>query len=219
MIGMIWLVGREALPAFDVLGAPWTRRVAVATIVSTTLVAGLFIGWPWMIAAALAGEDLRVLEDRCVDRPVAVRLEHVLDRHAAGEDLVTIDVDEDLRDVRGERREGPADPGLCVGGEHVLVDRALKHVETETGSVLDFQGQAGARTDAGELAVAAEAGTVAEVTGASITMAYDSGKKETFHLSKFRRSNQGTCINQRILVKEGDVVPAGAVASRPPTKA
>jgi DNA-directed RNA polymerase subunit beta len=71
--------------------------------------------------------------------------------------------------------------------------------------------------DAGELAVAAEAGTVAEVTGASITMAYDSGKKETFHLSKFRRSNQGTCINQRILVNEGDVVPAGAVLADGPS--
>ena len=61
------------------------------------------------------------------------------------------------------------------------------------------------------------AGTVAEVTGASITMAYDSGKKETFHLSKFRRSNQGTCINQRILVNEGDVVPAGAVLADGPS--
>ena len=77
--------------------------------------------------------------------------------------------------------------------------------------------EARAAHDAGELAVAAEDGQVTEVTGNSVTVTYTSGKKQTFHLSKFRRSNQGTCINQKILVNEGDSVAAGAVLADGPS--
>ena len=45
---------------------------------------------------------------------------------------------------------------------------------------------------------------VTEVTGDTITVAYnDVAEPVTYRLSKFRRSNQGTCINQKPLVDGG----------------
>ena len=55
--------------------------------------------------------------------------------------------------------------------------------------------------DAGELVIAEDDGTVSEVTGSSISVEYkNSPRPVTYRLSKFRRSNQGTCINQKPLV-------------------
>ncbi len=80
-----------------------------------------------------------------------------------------------------------------------------------------------AARDAGELVIAPAAGTVVDVTGESITVDYQGvgkgGKnaKTTHRLSKFRRSNQGTCINQRSLVEIGDSVKAGDVLADGPS--
>jgi DNA-directed RNA polymerase subunit beta len=64
--------------------------------------------------------------------------------------------------------------------------------------------------DAGELVIAEDDGTVTEVTGSSITVEYKKAQRPvTYRLSKFRRSNQGTCINQKPLVNVGDTVTKG----------
>src|SRR5207342_3929426 len=58
----------------------------------------------------------------------------------------------------------------------------------------------------GDVLVAEKAGVVKEVSADSIEVMNDDGTYTTYKLSKFRRSNQGTCINQRPLVSEGDKV-------------
>ena len=57
--------------------------------------------------------------------------------------------------------------------------------------------------DAADLIQADDDGEVIEVTGASITVQYKHEGKRVYGLSKFRRSNQDTCINQRPLVTRG----------------
>ncbi|MDJ0770629.1 MAG: DNA-directed RNA polymerase subunit beta, partial [Ilumatobacter sp.] len=74
-----------------------------------------------------------------------------------------------------------------------------------------------AARDAADLVQAADDGEVIEVTGASITVQYKNEGKRTYGLSKFRRSNQDTCINQRPRVVEGDKVKKGAIIADGPS--
>ncbi|MGA8247685.1 MAG: DNA-directed RNA polymerase subunit beta [Nocardioides sp.] len=67
-----------------------------------------------------------------------------------------------------------------------------------------------AAVDAGDVLVADKAGVVKEVSADAIEVMNDDGTYTTYKLSKFRRSNQGTCINQRPLVSEGDKLVEGA---------
>ena len=69
-------------------------------------------------------------------------------------------------------------------------------------------------------------GTVTEISGDSITVEYAPGQKDRFgtalgrkvyRLSKFRRSNQNTCINHRTLVAEGQSVAAGDLLADGPS--
>ncbi len=77
-----------------------------------------------------------------------------------------------------------------------------------------------AAVDAGDVLVAKTAGVVTEVSADSIEVMEDGGRYETYRLSKFRRSNQGTCVNQRPVVSEGDRVEAGQpIADGPSTDA
>ena len=77
--------------------------------------------------------------------------------------------------------------------------------------------EARAAQDAGEVIVAEGDGQVAEVSGDTIIVEYKDGQKDRFGrelgrqiypLWKFRRSNQNTCINQKLLVDEGETVTA-----------
>ncbi|HET9477611.1 MAG TPA: DNA-directed RNA polymerase subunit beta [Dehalococcoidia bacterium] len=63
--------------------------------------------------------------------------------------------------------------------------------------------------DSGQVIVADEDGEVVSVTGDAIKVAYDSGKERTYRLNKFIRSNQGTCINQRAIVRRGQKLARG----------
>jgi DNA-directed RNA polymerase subunit beta len=67
-----------------------------------------------------------------------------------------------------------------------------------------------AAVDAGDVVVAEKAGVVKEVSADVIEVMNDDGTYSTYKLSKFRRSNQGTCINQRPLVSEGDKLSEGS---------
>jgi DNA-directed RNA polymerase subunit beta len=58
---------------------------------------------------------------------------------------------------------------------------------------------------------------VTEVSGDAITVTYDEGGKRTYRLSKFRRSNQDTCINHRVRVVEGQQVVKGTILADGPS--
>jgi len=86
--------------------------------------------------------------------------------------------------------------------------------------------EARAARDAGDVVISEGKGTVTDVTGDHITIEYDAGQKsvlghelgrKVYRMAKFRRSNQGTCINQRSLVDEGDKVKAGEIVADGPS--
>ncbi|NPC98482.1 DNA-directed RNA polymerase subunit beta [Nocardioides sp. zg-DK7169] len=67
-----------------------------------------------------------------------------------------------------------------------------------------------AAVDAGDVVTATKPGVVKEVSADAIEVMNDDGTYSTYRLAKFRRSNQGTCINQRPLVDEGARLEAGS---------
>ena len=67
-----------------------------------------------------------------------------------------------------------------------------------------------AAVDAGDVVVAEKAGVVKEVSADLVEVMNDDGTYTTYRLAKFRRSNQGTCINQRPLVSEGARLEVGS---------
>ena len=73
-----------------------------------------------------------------------------------------------------------------------------------------------AAVDSGAVVVANEGGIVERATGSEIVIHTDSGRKDTYYLIKFKRSNQGTCVNQCPIVNEGDRVEAGQVIADGP---
>jgi DNA-directed RNA polymerase subunit beta len=73
-----------------------------------------------------------------------------------------------------------------------------------------------AAVDAGDVVVAEQAGTVEEVSADYVTIAQGDGTKRTYRMAKFRRSNQGTCINQRPIVDDGQKVEIGQVIADGP---
>jgi len=73
-----------------------------------------------------------------------------------------------------------------------------------------------AAVDSGVVVVTDEAGYVEKVTADDIVIRCDSGEKKTYHLIKFKRSNQGTCINQTPIVNEGEYVEKGRVLADGP---
>ena len=73
-----------------------------------------------------------------------------------------------------------------------------------------------AARDSGDTIVAEEAGEVVEVTGSRVVVQSPSGRK-AFPLKKFVRSNQGTCINQKPLIKEGARVRPGDILADGPS--
>src|SRR5659263_62077 len=76
--------------------------------------------------------------------------------------------------------------------------------------------EARAAKDAGDVVVAERAGVVEDLSADYITVMADDGTRRTYRLQKFRRSNQGTCINQKPIVDEGDRVEAGDVIADGP---
>ncbi|HVL82378.1 MAG TPA: DNA-directed RNA polymerase subunit beta [Actinomycetota bacterium] len=73
-----------------------------------------------------------------------------------------------------------------------------------------------AAKDGGDVVVCEKAGTVLEVSADYIVVSHRDGSEQTYRLTKFDRSNQTTCINQRPIVNEGDRVSAGQVIADGP---
>ena len=73
-----------------------------------------------------------------------------------------------------------------------------------------------AAVDSGVVVLAKEAGYVEAVSADEITLRYDDGQKEVYHLLKFKRSNQGMCMNQHPIVDAGERVEKGQVIADGP---
>ena len=73
-----------------------------------------------------------------------------------------------------------------------------------------------AAVDAGDVVTATKAGVVTEVSADEVKVMADDGSYQTYSLSKFRRSNQGTSYNQKVVVSVGQKLEVGSVVADGP---
>ena len=71
--------------------------------------------------------------------------------------------------------------------------------------------------DSGVTVIAKEGGIAERVTSSEITIRREDGTKDVYRLLKFKRSNQGTCVNQAPIVSEGQVINKGDVIADGPS--
>ena len=76
-----------------------------------------------------------------------------------------------------------------------------------------------AAVDSGVCVIARKGGTITYVSSRIIKMVCDDGEQDEYHLTKFVRSNQSNCYNQKPIVKKGDHVKAGEVIADGPSTA
>ncbi len=158
------------------------------------------------------GADNRFVEDR-----VLVRKKH-------GDVEMVEPGDVDYMDVSPRQMVSVA-TAMIPFLEHDDANRALMGANMQRQSVPLLRSEAPlvgtgmelrAAVDAGDVIVNANAGVVEEVSADFITVMDDEGGRQTYRLSKFARSNQGTCSNQKPIVDEGDRVEAGQVLADGP---
>ena len=73
-----------------------------------------------------------------------------------------------------------------------------------------------AAVDSGVVIVAKNDGVVDRVDATEIVIACDDGHKDVYELIKFKKTNQGTCFNQRPIVKRGEMITKGQVIADGP---
>src|SRR5689334_2856988 len=144
--------------------------------------------------------------------------ERVLVRQRDGEVSEVLADEVDYMDVSPRQMVSVA-TALIPFLEHDDANRALMGANMQRQAVPLVRSQAPlvgtgmeyrAAVDAGDVVTATKAGVVKDVSADVIEVMNDDGTYSTYKLSKFRRSNQGTCINQRPLVSEGDKLVEGA---------
>lgn len=94
--------------------------------------------------------------------------------------------------------------------------QAVPVIKTESpivGTGLEYK----AAKDSGAVVIARKAGTVKNVSASRIVLRTDDGETITYPLLKFMRSNQGTCYNQRPIVKVGQRVEADTIIADGPS--
>lgn len=74
-----------------------------------------------------------------------------------------------------------------------------------------------AAKDSGSVIVSQSNGTVIKVSAQEIIVREDTGKNRVYKLLKFRRSNQGTCVNQRPIVSANEKVAEGQILADGPS--
>ena len=74
-----------------------------------------------------------------------------------------------------------------------------------------------AAVDSGVCIVAEEAGVVERSTSKEITLKHEDGTRKTYKLTKFLRSNQSNCYNQRPIVVKGEKIAKGQVIADGPS--
>ncbi|WP_237448136.1 DNA-directed RNA polymerase subunit beta [Nocardioides flavescens] len=157
-------------------------------------------------ANAVIGEDMRFVDER------------VLVRQRDGEVSEVPAAEVDYIDVSPRQMVSVA-TALIPFLEHDDANRALMGANMQrqavpliksdsplVGTGIEYR----AAVDAGDVVTATKAGVVKEVSADIVETMNDDGTYSTYRLDKFRRSNQGTCINQRPLVSEGDRLEAGS---------
>jgi DNA-directed RNA polymerase subunit beta len=144
--------------------------------------------------------------------------ERVLVRRRDGEVDYVAPEDVDYMDVSPRQMVSVA-TALIPFLEHDDANRALMGSNMQRQAVPLIRSQAPlvgtgmeyrAAVDAGDVTTASQAGVVTEVDAEFVEVMHDDGTYKTYRLAKFRRSNQGTCINQRPLVKEGQRLEEGS---------
>ncbi len=156
-------------------------------------------------ANAALDETGRFTEDR-----VLVRVKHGDAEEVAAADVEYMDV--------SPRQMVSVATALIPFLEHDDASRALMGANMQrqavplirneaplVGTGMEYRGA----VDAGDVTLAAQGGVVTSVSADIIDIANDDGTYQSHRLSKFRRSNQATCINQRPLVAAGERVEAG----------
>ena len=73
-----------------------------------------------------------------------------------------------------------------------------------------------AAVDSGVVITAKRAGIVDYVDADKIEIVLDNGERDVYELIKFKRTNQGTCFNQRPVVSKGEIVEQGRVIADGP---
>ncbi|GAA1921832.1 DNA-directed RNA polymerase subunit beta [Nocardioides lentus] len=170
----------------------------------------------YVIAQANAplDDDLRFVEER------------VLVRQKNGEVDAILAAEVDYMDVSPRQMVSVA-TALIPFLEHDDANRALMGANMQrqavplirsdsplVGTGIEYR----AAVDAGDVVVAEKAGVVQDVSADAVETMNDDGTYSTYRMAKFRRSNQGTCINQRPLVSSGDRLEVGSpVADGPCT--
>ncbi|WP_273887745.1 DNA-directed RNA polymerase subunit beta [Rubrobacter naiadicus] len=148
-----------------------------------------------------------------------ITAEHVLARARGGEVTTVSPQEVDYMDV-APLQTVSVGTGLIPFLEHDDANRALMGANMQRQAVPLLRSEAPyvgtgmefrAATDTGDVVLAREAGRVERVSADVITVRRESGELDEYRLKKFARSNQGTCVNQRPLVKEGEEVQAGTV--------
>ena len=94
--------------------------------------------------------------------------------------------------------------------------QAVPLLKTES-PIVDTGMAAKAAVDSGVCIVAKHSGVVEKSSSKEIVIRCDDGTKDTYHVIKFARSNQGNCMNQRPIVCKGDRVEAGEVIADGPS--
>jgi DNA-directed RNA polymerase subunit beta len=150
--------------------------------------------------------------------------DRVLIRRKGGEvDLIPPD-DVDYMDVSPRQMVSVA-TAMIPFLEHDDANRALMGSNMQRQSVPLLRSEAPlvgtgmeyrAATDAGDVIIADKAGVVEESCADYVTVANDDGTRSTYLVAKFRRSNQGTCFNQKPVVAEGQRVEEGQVIADGP---
>jgi len=150
--------------------------------------------------------------------------ERVLVRTKGGEVEYVPGTDVDYMDVAARQMVSAA-TALIPFLEHDDANRALMGsnmmrqavplVQSEAplvGTAMEYR----AALDSGDVVRAEKAGVVLEVSADVVTMANDDGTEQSYRISKFTRSNQGTSYNQRVLVDEGARLEVGGVIADGP---
>ncbi len=149
---------------------------------------------------------------------------HVTGRH--GEHIIEMDaIDIDLMDVSPKQVFSVA-TAMIPFLENDDANRALMGSNMQrqavplliTDSSIVGTGMEGkAAVDSGVVIVAERDGVIDRVSASEIVIKTDSGERDRYRITKFTRSNQGTCINQRPIVFKGQKVEAGEVIADGPS--
>ena len=153
--------------------------------------------------------------------------ERVLVRTRGGEVDYVLPKDVDFMDVSPKQMVSVA-TSMIPFLEHDDANRALMGANMQRQAVPLVRAEAPlvgtgmeahAALDAGDVIISDSAGVVHEVSANNITVMNDDGSYRYYPLTKFQRSNQGTCVNNVPLVEVGDRVEVNQViADGPATK-